>query len=257
MVDRVKFCNMKRVWLIVLITILLAGCGRRGALVPPDALVPAAVSDLTVAQQGRNFLVSWSIPGKEEGGAPLKGLAGFQLFRREVLPLAEDCEECPTAYRLIKAVDLDFPQGVLRDDRRIIYLDSDLTLDTTYQYKVLALKKDGSSSKISNRVRRQVLQPPPAPVVQLTMTPYSAQLSWQQQPTANAILTGYHIYRRRLGSTNLHELLATVTGKSYEDQRLQADIDYEYSVSSQVKVGEMLLESSFSAPRSGRLAPPE
>ena len=81
------------------LALVLAGCGKKGPLVPPEALVPAPVANLAVAQKGARFQVSWSAPGKQEGGATLRDLAGFLLFRRPLLPPAEDCDECPSAYR--------------------------------------------------------------------------------------------------------------------------------------------------------------
>jgi predicted small lipoprotein YifL len=247
---------MKKI-LLFIIFILLAGCGRKGALVPPEALVPAPIADLAVSQRGDNFVVSWSQPGKEEGGASLKGLAGFQLFRREVLPPAEDCEDCPTAYRLVKSVDLEFPQGIARSGGSFTFVDTEITEGTTYQYKVISTKRDGSVSKVSNRVRLKRVRPPVAPVVKLVFTPYSAELSWEPIKTLpGEEVTGYRVFRRNGGDAPL-EPVATLTGTAYEDNRLEPGKDYGYSVTSMVKVGDQVVESGFSPIASGRLAPPE
>ena len=44
---------MQRILCIVCITFLLTGCGKKGPLIPPEALAPAAVSDLKLAQKGK------------------------------------------------------------------------------------------------------------------------------------------------------------------------------------------------------------
>src|SRR5689334_16806638 len=100
----------KFLFLIFFLVLALAGCGRKGLLVPPEALVPGPVSDLRTAQKGERFQVAWSSPSHEEGGRALKDLAGFRLFKREVLPPDEDCEACPDAYRLLKEIDLEYLQ---------------------------------------------------------------------------------------------------------------------------------------------------
>ena len=110
---------MYRILYIVLTTLLLSGCGKKGPLMPPEALAPAAISDLRVAQKGELFQLSWSRPAREAGGGALRDLAGFQLFRREVLTQAEDCEACPDAYRLLKAVDPEYLQEVRRVGDRV------------------------------------------------------------------------------------------------------------------------------------------
>src|SRR5664279_1692397 len=107
--------------LVVVIAVLLAGCGKKGALVPPEALVPAAISDLRVEQKGERFLVLWSSPIRQEGGRALRSLSGFRLFRRDLLPPGEDCEECPEAYRLLTSIDPEYPRGGVADGNRGLY----------------------------------------------------------------------------------------------------------------------------------------
>ncbi|HJV66397.1 MAG TPA: hypothetical protein VJ550_11730, partial [Geomonas sp.] len=122
--------------LVLLPLLLLSGCGKKGPLIPPEALSPAPVLDLAVAQKGGGFQVSWSAPSRQESGERLTDLAGFLLFRRPVLPPAEDCEECPTAYTQLLQVYVDYPQGVTKLGNRYLYADYDLLEGKTYQYKV-------------------------------------------------------------------------------------------------------------------------
>ena len=68
---------MKRFLCLTGLLLLLAACGRRGALLPPEALLPAPVADLQVAQRGEAFELSWSRPTTTDKGRPLKDLAGF------------------------------------------------------------------------------------------------------------------------------------------------------------------------------------
>lgn len=138
---------MKKTLFLIGIFFLLAACGKKGPLIPPEAFVPVPIADLKTEQKGSGFLVCWSSPGKEESGKPLKNLGGFRIFKREVLPPDEDCEECPTAYRLLRTIDPEYLQDVYRSGSRYCFTDSDLVEGKTYQYKVVSLEKDGAASR--------------------------------------------------------------------------------------------------------------
>ena len=129
---------MKKLLCILSIACIATACGKRGPLVPPEALVPAPIADLRIEQKGDRFLVSWSRPAQEEGGRAMKDLAGFRVFRREVLPPGEDCEECPGAYRLVASVDLDYPKGIVIAGDRYVLTDGDVAAGKTYRYKVVS-----------------------------------------------------------------------------------------------------------------------
>ena len=153
---------MKKV-IVLSLVLFLAACGKKGPLIYPEAQVPVAITDLKVEQQGERFLISWSQPGREEGGERLRNLAGFRLFRREVLPPAEDCEECPTAYRLIRAVDVEYLRDAVRLGSGYLTADADLAEGKTYQYKIVSFKRDGTESGPSNKARKKMAAPPAAP----------------------------------------------------------------------------------------------
>ena len=52
---------MKKTLFLIMVVSLVA-CGKRGSLVPPESLVPAAIKDLTAEQKVNRFLVCWSEP---------------------------------------------------------------------------------------------------------------------------------------------------------------------------------------------------
>ena len=247
---------MYRILYIVLTTLLLSGCGKKGPLMPPEALAPAAISDLRVAQKGELFQISWSRPAREAGGGALRDLAGFQLFRREVLPQAEDCEACPDAYRLLKAVDPEYLQEVRRVGDLYLYMDSDLRPGKTYQYKAVALKRDGSFSRASNLVRRRKVAPPLPPVLQASSTPTSVILEFVAIPPAGL---GYNIYRWRAGESAPFNPLneKPVTANTFEDLRLARGITYGYAVRTVATVDGETVESVPSNEVNGALTMPD
>jgi predicted small lipoprotein YifL len=251
---------MKKLCSILVIISFLAGCGKKGPLMPPEALAPAAISDLRVEQKGAQFLVSWSRPAGEEGGRSLKDLAGFRLFKREVLPPGEDCEECPSAYQLAKSVDLEYLEGIAVAGGRYVFTDNDLAEGKTYRYKVLSQKKDGTISRTSNRASRKKVAAPLPPLVKATSSLDSVVLMWTgAAPPTNGRIEGYNIYRKRTSEkTYLFPLNgAPVKESTFEDKRLEWGSRYDYVVRTVALVNGETVESVQSNEAKGALAEPE
>ncbi len=224
---------MKKLLFLLPLIVMVVACGKRGPLIPPEALVPAAVSDLRVEQKGYRFLLCWTAPRKEVWGGPLQDLAGFQVFRRNVLPAGEDCETCPTAYRQIKTVDPEYLQDVRRSGDRYCFYDDDLEIDTTYQYKLLALDRDGTASRDSNKARRTRLMPPRAPELSLQASANGVTLLWNRPSVAaGSALEGYAVYRFREGESLPLAPLVRLPAESsrYEDLGMEYGVRYTYSV---------------------------
>lgn len=250
---------MKNLLLIIILTTVIAACGKKGPLIPPEAFAPAPVETLAVEQKGDRFFVSWAAPAVDAGGRPLKELAGFRLYRREVLPPNEDCEECPTAYRLVKSVDLEYPRDVRFYNNRYVFADSGIETGKTYQYKVIAFKKDGSEGSASNRARRKMVASPSAPVLSATSTATGVELKWEPGEAPGADFAGYNVYRRRGDDLGTLVLLTPVPVKArrFEDLRIERGVTYVYTVRQVIEVDGELVEGAVSNEAGGALAAPE
>lgn len=218
--------------LLCLLPLALSGCGKRGALIPPESLVPAPIKDLTAAQKGNYLQVSWSAPTKEEGGARLKDLAGFILFRHVVLPENLDCDQCPGAYREIARVDLDYLGQARKIDGRFYYDDNDLKSAETYRYKVRSRTAEGGESRDSNKAQRPVFTPPLPPVLEASATENAVDLSFVAIPPEQGKLTGYNIYRYKPGAPLPVAPLnpAPLNENTYQDKSLYLGERYSYTV---------------------------
>ena len=244
--------RLLRVIPVILGLSLLAGCGRKGALVPPEALVPAQVSDLAVAQKGGRFQVSWTAPSKEEGGAPLRDLAGFLLFRRVLLPPAEDCEQCPGAYSQLARVELDYPQGARRTGNRFLIDDADLIKGKSYGYKLRSFTTKGAQSKDSNLARRSAVTPPLPPVLEALSSGSSVVLAFVALPPEEGAPIGYNIYRSASAEAAAEPTAAPlaplnaapVAGPTFEDKNLLVGVRYSYTVTSLASVNGETVESA-------------
>lgn len=247
---------MKKI-LFLLIVVLLAACGKRGPLIPPEALVPAAITDLRVDQQGNRFLICWTPPGSQEWGGPLPDLAGFQVFRREVLPPGEDCEECPTAYRQVKTVDPDYLQDVRRSGSRFCFPDSDVSVGTTYQYKAVSFQKDGAVSRDSNKARRKKTHPPAPPLLTAVATPDGVTLRWK--PAAippGGLLEGYAVYRKQAGEVMpvMPSALLAADAAHFADPHMEHGVQYLYGVRSIASIDGERVESELSNEVEGKFS---
>jgi predicted small lipoprotein YifL len=251
---------MKNLFPIIIVFLLITGCGRKGALVPPEALLSAPVNDLKVTQRGESFQLSWSIPERNEGGTPAGELAFFRLFKREILPPEEDCEACTDAYHVLSDVDLEYLRNARRSGKRLFLSDAAVVAGKTYQYKVVSNMKDGASSGDSNKSRLTKVVPLPAPSLKLFSTPTSILLHWEGTalPT-NGSTTGYNIYRWRADGLPAISPLngAPLATPYYEDFRLDRGVTYIYNVRSVVESGGSILEGMPSNEERGALAEPD
>jgi len=251
---------MRRLFGIALLMLLLCACGRKGPLMAPEGLVPARVTDLQALQRGDALQLSWTLPTRQEGGGKLTDLAGFRIVRHEVLPPAQECTECPDAWKLLKHVDLEYLQGVERVENRLFLIDGTAKPGTAYQYRVTAINRDGDmglpSAPVSYRVQ------PPLPLPRLTVVP---------SPTAIRLVcdagnlpqgespAGYTFYRSRKGERlPLTPLTgAMLSTPSHDDSGLTRGETYLYAAGVVVDNNGQLQESPLSAPVEATLATPD
>ncbi|HJV34404.1 LPS translocon maturation chaperone LptM [Geomonas sp.] len=241
--------------LVLLPALLLSGCGKKGPLIPPEALAPAQIVDLAVAQKGGRFQVSWSSPLREESGQRLTDLAGFLLFRRPVLPPSQDCEECPSAYTQLAKVYVDYPKEVTKVGNRYLYADTDLLEGKTYQYKVRSFTAEELQSKDSNKVRRTAVHPAAPPVLEAESTATGVVLSFVSIPPSDGAIVGYNIYRAKAGEKMPPSPLnaTPVSGTKYEDKSVLFGARYSYWMTTLEKVKNETLESDPSNEVSGEM----
>ena len=237
---------MRYLLIITAVLLAIAGCGKKGKLIPPQTFNTAPVNNLKVAQKGDNFQISWSIPYHNEEGSALTDLAGFRLFRRTVLPPSEDCETCSDAYQVVKEVDLDYLRDARRLGNNLYVTDAGVIAGTTYQYKVITLMKDGTSSEESNKFRLAKITPIPGPMLKALPTPTSIVLHWESMTVPATVKEkGYNIYRWR--ANDLPALVplnsAPLLANDYEDLRLERGVSYVYSVRVVVEAAGASFES--------------
>ena len=238
---------MKKLLFPILLILILAGCGRRGPLIPPEALVPATVDSLSVQQKGEELQILWSAPAREKSGRPLKDLAGFRLQKREIRNDGSDCAACNESWQLLKSVDLDTPDPAGRSNGMFIYRDR-FPAGAAGQYRLIAYSRSGgTSTPATSKIIR--MQPPLAPpTLSLNVLPGSIGISLAFSPPTGATLKGYNIYRRT-PDTPMAPLpygAAPLSGQ-WEDKKVSFGSSYLYAATALVETGGEIVESNPSA----------
>lgn len=77
-------CRGVRGWLLGLMVIVVSGCGRYAAPVPPEVSSPKAVESVTVESLDGRVNFTWLAPVESREGKELERLDGYRILRKEL-----------------------------------------------------------------------------------------------------------------------------------------------------------------------------
>lgn len=204
-------------------------CGRKTAPIPPQALIPAVISDLAYQLDEKGVTLSWSPPSRTEQGSRLSVIDKF-LVERAAYDLRDYCESCPVNYDEVAAM-----AGDGRGQGRAIYREERLRPGYIYFYRV----KTGMGWRVVSR--------PSEPISFRWQLPMAAPVAFQGQAGARQIflrwqppgaaLNGepvaeplsYQLYRRS-DDGDFKPLGGAVPGLSYTDQLVENGVSYQYRI---------------------------
>lgn len=239
---------------LLLAAALIAGCGRKAALIPPQQLVPVAISDLRYELAGDRVRLVWTSPVKMESGEALDGIEAFEILRAEI-PAEDYCEGCPVRFdRLVKLDGMTLPADL--EPRTVSYEETDLRAGYRYIYMVRSRAGWWYPSKDSNIVSFAWRLPPMAPG-NLRLTAGDRQLSLSWEPVAFdtdgkplGAVPMYQVYRKSgdAGYAPLGEPLQEV---EFVDTGLKNSITYMYRVQTVVEHADSQQRSEFSREAEG------
>ena len=231
----------------ILLISILAACGKKGPVRPQQAALPVAPTELRIAQQGEDFLLSWTIPARNEDGMPAEDLAGFHVYRL-IYNAADGCPTCRDPEELVAVLALAHPDPAVRLGKRIYWRDETVVPGTGHAYLVVPVTVGGHEGNGAGTYRAW-LRPPPAPsALQAEAGDRQVRLTWTPPPALpdGQQLLGYNLYRRppigafppvALNAEPLRELLLT-------DLAGEAGRAAVYRVTTLVRSGELLVESA-------------
>lgn len=225
----------------------LAACGKKGPVLPRLASLPAAPTELLIAQQGDDFLLSWTIPARNQDGAPADDLVGFHVYRL-TFDAAEGCPTCRDPEELVAAIDLRHLHEAVRLGKRLFWRDLAPAPGTGQAYLVVPVTIGGHEGS-GIGAHRIWQQPPPAPTaLQAATGERQVRLSWAPPPALpeGQLLLGYNLYRRE--ATGSYAPVA-LNAEPLREPRLtdfagEAGRSAAYRVTTLVRRGEQLIESA-------------
>jgi len=222
-----------RAALIISFSLLTAACGRKGALIYPDMLVPAAPAAASGQQSGSAVKLQFVLPDKDMSGRPVKGVASVKISRMASEAGQKDvCRSCLTDYLPLRTLYLDhLPTDTQRFGNRLVMLDSDVKTGYSYSYRIVPFTVDdveGAPAAISGV---GVAPPVSGPDLKIESFPTEIRLQFATQPPLFGRLLGYNLYRSTAASGRSFQPLNSLplTGNEFVDSGLERGVKYLYS----------------------------
>jgi hypothetical protein len=126
-----------------LLILVIAGCGKKGDPVAPQAMRPAPVNDLAVGATAQGVVLKWSIT------TPRAAIGAFKLLRSETAG-EQACPGCPQDHRPYRTVSITDDGLGRQGERGFLYVDAAVRPGYFYSYRVAACDPAGSCSDLSN-----------------------------------------------------------------------------------------------------------
>lgn len=245
---------------MLLVALVVTACGKKGPLVYPEMLVPAAPANVSVQQSGNSLKLSFMLPSKDRAGRnlPAANLAAVTVLKRDAMagqPLG--CSACTDEYSLFKKLNLDLlSPGVQQNGSLITLLDGDVHVGREYSYVVTAYTRDEIAGASSSPIPAALVPPPVPPVLQVTSQPTQIDLQFTGAAPSEGNFAGYNLYRAIKGEKVSYWPLNNnpLAANHYSDVGLERGVTYVYTVRAvtRSKTG-FIVESDVSNQAEGQL----
>lgn len=249
---------MRQLILLFFLMFSISACGKKGALIYPEMLVPAAPATISLQQSGESLKLSFALPTKDRAGRRLSNLAGVIILKRDAaagqLP---GCSACSEDYYLFKELNPDLlPTTVQRNGSMVSLLDGAVSRGRDYSYLVSAYTGEGIAGARSVAVTAALVQSPLPPVLQVISQPTEINLEIAGLLPQEGVFVGYNVYRTVKGGTASYWPLnkTPLQVNHFSDVGLDRGTSYIYSVRTVVRHSTgLIVESASSNESEGRL----
>lgn len=218
----------------------ITACGKKGSLVYPDMLVPAAPSVSYLMQSGSGVKMQFVLPDADRAGRKITNLAGVLINKRvsESAP-GESCSSCFTDYQLFRRIYLDaLPEGAERHGNRLSLMDGEVTQGKLYSYVAVPFARDGVFGASSPQSSVQIVPVVLPPILHVESHPTEIRLSFVGVSPVEGVLVGYNLYRTGLNQPFSYQPVNRVPldATGYIDSGLARGVVYRYQAKSVVRL---------------------
>lgn len=227
--------RLSLILLTMLILLNLTACGKKGALIYPDMLVPASPAAFSAMQSGNTIKIAFTIPDKDRAGRKVKDIVGVKVFKLESpsgqAPVCRDC----TGYTHFKTLFSRIPGDVQIYGNLAVMLDGNVGQGGGYTYKAAAFTGEGVDGEATLPLHVNMQQLPQPPVLKIVPTPTELRLEFTGgTPADKNMLLGYNLYRKQKGGVWSYLPLNTkpLTETVFTDRGLDRREKYLYVVKS-------------------------
>jgi hypothetical protein len=248
------FPSVRALTIIVLagaVCCLVISCGVQGPPLPPRIERPAQITDLTITQQGRGFVLRFTLPSVATDGERLTKPLEVQVLRT-----AAPASAPAAAPRASSVPIVTFGSDAishLSEGGKIAYLSTlsqqeySHTLGESYAFAVRGLTRGHRGRPLEgewSRIAVEILLDVSGGVQELRArgTQKAVELNWA--PAANSLtgkplaaFSGYRVFRSESGKPGSFQALAEVASPSASDASFLFDHSYYYKVQVVFKKG--------------------
>jgi predicted small lipoprotein YifL len=231
---------MRKLVCLLFMTCAVSACGKKGPLIYPDMLVPAAPSSVAARQSGDAVKLSFVLPAKDLAGRNLTGLAVVSILKLdEPAGVAPVCNSCTTDYALFRKLNLDLlPPDAQRYGNLLVVLDGKIQAGRSHAYRVSVTTKGGQEGALSVTASVAPVAAPFPPVLQAISHPTEIQLEFVGLPPTEGAIAGYNVYRTLKGEPfpllPLNEV--PLVGPRYVDAGLERGTAYSYGIRTVIRL---------------------
>ncbi|AEH44993.1 hypothetical protein Thein_1122 [Thermodesulfatator indicus DSM 15286] len=233
---------MKKLVIILFLSLFLGACGKKTPPQPPHAVRPEPPRNISVTLHFWGAELAFDVPRHKVDGDPLNGLKGLKIVRYEE-------NIFPPYHSYQKEFWIPFTRKMFREIRRYHFRDSQLKEGYRYVYLVYAVKgwhsvsDPGESPSFAWHI-------PPAQVKSLKAIPGDATvtLSWtpvkkfMDNRPAKGVSFFYRIYRRPNQKSPSRALPVLLKETSFKDIAVVNGKSYGYQVAAVFKYFGSLIE---------------
>lgn len=222
---------MRRIAVLSALVVSVTACGKKGPLIYPDMLVPAAPGAVIAEQSGASIRLVFDIPDKDRSGRRLNDISGVTILRRDTeVNLDPNCRSCISDYRQFRRLFLDAPGAAQRFGNRLVLFDGDIQEKRSYTYLVRVFAKDGTDGVPAASVPLAVVTPILPPVLSATPAPTEVRLEFTGKLPESVELLGYNLYRAVKGEPLpfLPVNSQLISAPRYTDSGMARGVTYRY-----------------------------